>query len=175
MGIALCLSRHLRPRVEKLFSINFPQISVTQNVFNLRRFALCSKYYCERRDTRLPLDPVQQSALCSAPCQLSPMNTRFSHLDVHVIDSTFSFMIPHHWLPFTFSPCRLFASSLNRDFLPISSAARLPIIVWLSETETKKTKKEWQRNHFSFGLLVWGVPEWSGVQGWIWYRHGIYG
>lgn len=84
-----CVYLAISARGSKNFSpTTFPQISVTQNVFNLRRFVLCLKHFCDKNcvsdETRLSLDPVLKSALCSVPCQLSQMNTRFSHLDVHV-------------------------------------------------------------------------------------------
>lgn len=59
MGIALCLSRNLRPRVEKLFSDNFPaNISDTKCVQSKEICALFEallwQKLCERRDQSFP-------------------------------------------------------------------------------------------------------------------------
>lgn len=158
-----CVYLAISARGSKKFSpTTFPQISVTQNVFNLRRFALCSNHFCER----LSLDPVLQSALCSAPCQLSQINTRFSHFDVHVIDSTFGFMIPHHWLPFTLlfplSPLRIvFKSRFPPHQLCCSSSDNCLIVRNGDEEEERIAEKSFFI--WASGLRGAGVEWWAGM------------
>lgn len=177
MGSALFLSRNLIPSNSKLFSNNFPQISMTQNVFILMRFVLYSNEPLlwtlgERQDLLLPrpysairlffffLPTVwDEYKIFSFWCSRYWFN-------IWLHDSSSLIAIYFSLLPQ--SPLRIVFES---RFLPHQLCCSSPdncLIVRNGDEEEKKTAEK-----SFFILYFWFEGCQSGVQGWIRYRYGI--